>query len=47
MSRRIRDSIEKLVTLTHAPVTDYIEGVSMIDLAKVGARGGQAGTTSR
>jgi signal transduction histidine kinase len=49
MSRRIRDSIEKLVNLTHAPVTDYVEGVAMIDLAKLepGARGGQAGTTRR
>jgi signal transduction histidine kinase len=46
MSRRIRDSIEKLVTLTHAPVTDYVEGVPMIDLAKLdlGARGGAAVT---
>jgi signal transduction histidine kinase len=46
MSRRIRNSIEKLVTLTHAPVTDYVEGVPMIDLAKLdpGARGGAAGT---
>jgi signal transduction histidine kinase len=44
MSRRIRDSIENLVTLTHAPVTDYVEGVPMIDLAKLdpGARGGAA-----
>jgi signal transduction histidine kinase len=47
MSRRIRDSIAKLVTLTHAPVTDYVEGVSMIDLAKLGTRGGPAGTKSR
>jgi signal transduction histidine kinase len=49
MSRRIRDSIEKIVTLTHTPVTDYVEGVSMIDLSKLdaGARGGPAGTTSR
>ncbi len=46
MSRRIRDSIEKLVTLTHTPVTDYVEGVPMIDLAKLdpGARGGAAVT---
>jgi signal transduction histidine kinase len=46
MSRRIRDSIENLVTLTHAPVTDYVEGVPMIDLAKLdpGARGGAART---
>lgn len=49
MSRRIRDSIEKLVTLTHAPVTDYVEGVSMIDLAQLdaGTPGGAAGTPHR
>ena len=35
MSRRIRDSIEKLVALSHAPSTDYVDGVKMIDLAKV------------
>jgi len=32
MTRRIRDSMDRLVTLTHAPVTDYMEGVKMIDL---------------
>ena len=35
MSRHIRDSIEKLVALSHAPSTDYVHGVKMIDLAKV------------
>jgi signal transduction histidine kinase len=35
MTRRIRDSIDRLVTATHAPVTEYVEGVTMIDLAKL------------
>jgi len=35
MTRRIRDSMDKLVTITHAPVTDYMEGVKMIDLETV------------
>ena len=35
MTRRIRQSMDKLVNLTHAPVTDYVEGVSMIDLSKL------------
>ena len=35
MTRRIRDSIDRLVTVTHAPVTEYVEGVTMIDLAKL------------
>jgi signal transduction histidine kinase len=35
MTRRIRDSIDKLVNLTHAPTTHYVEGVSMIDLSKL------------
>jgi signal transduction histidine kinase len=38
MSRRIRDSIETLVTLTHAPSTEYVAGVRMIDLAQVKKR---------
>ncbi|HEX4600287.1 MAG TPA: hypothetical protein VH116_02745 [Gemmatimonadales bacterium] len=37
MTRRIRDSIDRLVTVTHAPVTEYVEGVTMIDLAKLKA----------
>jgi signal transduction histidine kinase len=35
MTRRIQGSIDNLVNLTHAPVTDYVEGVSMIDLSKL------------
>src|SRR5207253_11054162 len=31
MARRIQHSIEVLVNVTHAPVTNYVEGVSMID----------------
>jgi signal transduction histidine kinase len=37
MTRRIGDSIDRLVNLTHAPVTQYAEGVAMIDLAKLRA----------
>lgn len=36
MTRRIRDSIDRLVNLTHAPVTEYVEGVKMIDLSTLG-----------
>jgi hypothetical protein len=32
MARRVNDSMEKLATVTHAPVTDYAGGVKMIDL---------------
>ncbi len=39
MTRRIQDSMDKLVNLTHAPVTDYVEGVPMIDLAKLRSAG--------
>lgn len=39
MTRRIRESMDKLVNLTHAPVTDYVEGVSMIDLSKLTDKG--------
>ncbi len=35
MARRIQHSIEVLVNVTHAPVTNYVEGVSMIDLKQV------------
>jgi hypothetical protein len=35
MARRVNDSMEKLATLTHAPVTDYAAGVKMIDLTKL------------
>ncbi len=37
MTRRIRDSIDRLVHLTDAPTTDYVEGVKMIDLTKLKA----------
>jgi len=39
MTRRIQGSMDKLVNLTHAPVTDYVEGVRMIDLAKLKSAG--------
>jgi signal transduction histidine kinase len=35
MARRVNDSMDKLATVTHAPVTDYAAGVKMIDLAKL------------
>jgi len=35
MARRVNDSMEKLATVTHAPVTDYGAGVKMIDLNKL------------
>ena len=35
MARRIQHSIDTLVNVTHAPVTDYVEGVPMIDLVKL------------
>jgi len=35
MARRIQHSIEVLVNVTHAPVTSYVEGVTMIDLKQV------------
>jgi hypothetical protein len=35
MARRIQHSIETLVNVTHAPVTEYVEGVSMVDLSKL------------
>ncbi|MBI1968098.1 MAG: hypothetical protein HYS40_08915 [Gemmatimonadetes bacterium] len=35
MSRRIRDSMDRLSTLTSAPVTEYVAGVPMIDLRKL------------
>jgi signal transduction histidine kinase len=37
MTRRIQQSMDKLVHATHTPVTDYMEGVRMIDLSKLGA----------
>jgi signal transduction histidine kinase len=35
MARRVQASIEKLATVSHAPVTDYAQGVRMIDLRKL------------
>jgi len=35
MARRVSDSMERLTTVTHAPVTDYAPGVKMIDLSKI------------
>ena len=35
MARRVNDSMEKLATVTHAPVTDYAGGVKMIDLTRL------------
>ncbi len=37
MTRRIQRSIDNLVNVTHAPVTEYVTGVRMIDLSKLGA----------
>jgi signal transduction histidine kinase len=37
MARRIQHSIDVLVNVTHAPVTEYVEGVPMIDLTKLRA----------
>ena len=35
MTHRVRDSIDILTRVSHAPVTDYAEGVKMIDLEKL------------
>ena len=35
MTRRISNSMDRLVNLTHAPVTQYIDGVPMIDLSRL------------
>jgi signal transduction histidine kinase len=35
MTRRIRDSVDKLTNLTQSPTTEYVAGVTMIDLAKL------------
>ncbi len=35
MARRVNASMEKLATVTHAPVTDYTGGVKMIDLTQL------------
>ena len=36
MGRRVRESMDKLANLTHAPTTEYAAGVKMIDLTKLG-----------
>jgi signal transduction histidine kinase len=46
MTRRIHSSIERLVNLTHAPITEYIEGVAMIDLSQLKAPTDTPGSTS-
>lgn len=38
MARRIQDSLERLTRVTHAPTTDYVEGLKMIDLTKLRVR---------
>ena len=38
LARRVSDSIERLTTVSHAPVTDYAAGVKMIDLANLRSR---------
>jgi signal transduction histidine kinase len=35
MAKRVRDSMNRLSTLTRAPTTEYVPGVKMIDLAKL------------
>ncbi|HYT81801.1 MAG TPA: hypothetical protein VEK86_00020 [Gemmatimonadales bacterium] len=35
MARRVQASVEKLATVSHAPTTEYAEGVKMIDLGKL------------
>ena len=35
MARRVNESMEKLATVSHAPVTDYAAGVKMIDITKL------------
>lgn len=37
MTRRIRDNLDKLVNVSHAPTIEYVEGVPMIDLKGVQA----------
>jgi len=46
MTRRIRDSMDKLVHLYAAPTTEYAEGVAMIDLTKLKTGGGERGAGS-
>lgn len=37
-ARRVSESMDKLATISHAPTTEYVEGVQMIDLARVSPR---------
>ncbi len=39
MSRRVRDSMERLSTVTRAPTTEYLPGIHMIDLNKLKEEG--------
>ena len=39
MSRRVRDSMDRLSTTTRAPTTEYLPGVRMIDLTKLKEEG--------
>jgi signal transduction histidine kinase len=38
MARRIQDSLERLTRVTHAPTTEYVEGLKMIDLKMLRTR---------
>lgn len=38
-ARRVSESMDKLATVSHAPVTEYAGGVQMIDLSRVKSRG--------
>ena len=35
MARRVRDSMDRLATLTRTPTTEYVPGVQMIDLDRI------------
>jgi signal transduction histidine kinase len=35
MARRVQATVEKLATVSHAPIVEYAEGVKMIDLGKL------------
>ena len=35
MAKRVRDSMDRLATLTRTPTTEYVPGVEMIDLDKI------------
>lgn len=40
MGQRIHEAVERLTTLTDAPLREYVGGVRMIDLARAKTRGG-------